>query len=143
MSKKETEKVTIERDFNKQFYLLKYDSNWAGEMDINGFIVYDKDEYNEWLSKIPKRSFEFGIGTNETIEYRNKAELLKEVKVTVLTAEEVTFFYKFFASNSVKCIDWDNKAKQFARIETKPIAQYGFFPDLDYFDVMLEDDEQD
>ena len=137
-----TEEVTIERDFTKKFYLLKFRDNWADEMDVSGFVVYDEDEYKAWLDKIPEGEFTYGIGTNEEIEYSSKGEFLNSVAITTtnLTPEEVQFFFKFFGHPSTKCIGWDSKAAQFKRIERGTTVSHGFFPDFDWID---EDDDED
>lgn len=147
MNKTKTEEVTIERDFTKKFYLLKFRDNWADEMDVSGFVVYDEDEYKAWLDKIPNRKFSYGIGTNEEIEYSSKGEFLNSVAVatTNLTSEEVQFFFKFFRHPSTKCIGYDSEAGEFKRIERSTEVSYGFFPDFNWieFDELDEDDDED
>ena len=142
--KTKTEEVTIERDFTKKFHLLKFNDNWADEMDVDGFVIYDEDEYKAWLDKIPDHKFSYGIGTNEEIEYSSKAVFLNSVATTNLTPEEVQFFFKFFGHPSTKCIGWDSKAGEFKRIERSTAAGYGFFPDFDWIDEDLDgDDDED
>ena len=143
--KTKTEEVTIERDFTKKFHLLKFDDNWADEMDVSGFVVYDEDEYKAWLDKIPDRQFSYGIGTNEEIEYSDAEEFLRSVTVTSLTSEEVQFFFKFFGHSSTKYIGWDSEVGEFKRIERSTVASYGFFPDFNWieFDELDENDDED
>lgn len=57
------------------YYLVKYNDNWADEMDINGFALFTEEEHDEFISMVNKicdllragETFEYYIGTNEFI----------------------------------------------------------------------------
>jgi hypothetical protein len=109
--------------------LVKFDSNWADEMDIDGFQVMTEVEFEDY-KKVVKKVFEqagkpgwsFGIGTNEEIEYESEKDFLCEIKPTEISDEEYETFKKYFTKYD------------------KTIT-YGFFPDIDYFTCYLEDFE--
>jgi len=80
--------------------LLTWNSNWADEMDIQGFIVTTQSEYDDWKTFLEnkKLDFEIYVGTNEGIEYSSGAELLAEVDVEDITSEEMNVVLKMFGT---------------------------------------------
>lgn len=75
-----------------KYYMLIWKSNWADEMDIEGYMILPEDKYKVFddnAKKIEKihRGFSIGIGTNEDIDYRNPSELLEEIKVKEITED--------------------------------------------------------
>lgn len=66
-----------------QKVLIKWESNWADEMDICGFYISTQSEYDEWATQMSKRdnSFEFYIGSNEDMHYRKGQDLVDEMTV--------------------------------------------------------------
>jgi hypothetical protein len=108
--------------------LVKFDSNWADEMDIDGFMVMTQDEWDQYkahtkkfFEQLGERSWSFGIGTNEEIEYESHDEFIRELKV-----EEITD------------VEYESLAHLFKYYDGT--VQFGFFPDLGYFDLEdLED----
>ena len=96
---------------------LKWDTNWADEMDVEGTAIMDKKEwedYRESVSKI-KRSFDIYVGSNEEIEYSNGDALLREITAREMTDEEAKVVSKFVGMESgftqflrvVNLIDYD------------------------------------
>jgi hypothetical protein len=82
----------------KTIVLLQWDSNWADEMDIYGFSVMDKQEWEEYAKYLldRKEGFTFYIGSNEEIEYENGRELLDEITVTEISEREAATVDKLF-----------------------------------------------
>jgi hypothetical protein len=79
--------------------LLQWDTNWADEMDINGFAIMDKSEWEDYKKMLKnKERFYIYIGTNEEIDYNNGNELLKEISVKNISDDEVKTIRKFFGS---------------------------------------------
>lgn len=70
--------------------LVKWNSNWADEMDIEGFVIIGDDDseiLKKRLSGIEKR-FDVYVGSNEEIGYRNGKELLNELTFKKISDEE-------------------------------------------------------
>lgn len=83
---------------NSNKVLVQWNSNWADEMDVEGFQILTDREWETIRHSILQRknSFEIYVGTNEDIEYSNGEELLEEITVTPLTLEEAATIEKFF-----------------------------------------------
>lgn len=71
---------------NEQYVLVKYNHNWADEIDLQGFVIYTVDEWNEYKF-LAKRFFEQGgeyeywVGTNESRLYMFEEDLMKRFTV--------------------------------------------------------------
>jgi hypothetical protein len=79
--------------------LLKWSSNWADEMDVEGFDIMKKTEWEEFKKKVRKmKNFCVYIGTNEEIDYANGEDLLAEIKVKKISPEEERIIKKFVGS---------------------------------------------
>lgn len=80
-----------------KYYLVKWDSNWADEMDIHGFVLFGEKEFKEFkealnMFKSDERVDEYGefsfyIGSNEEVTYENANELISEFKIEEITKE--------------------------------------------------------
>ena len=82
------------------YVLLKWDSNWADEMDVEGFKIVSKSQFEEWSERMKeRRGFNICIGTNEDIEYSNGRELLSEIKVKPISEDEANVIKKFFGTS--------------------------------------------
>jgi hypothetical protein len=79
-------------------YLIKWESNWADEMDVSGFVVATEKELDEWktILKNRKTGFMFYIGTNEELYYDSGKQLLSECKIKEITKEEAVVLKKLF-----------------------------------------------
>ena len=86
----------------KTIVLLQWDSNWADEMDIYGFAIMDKEEWEEYKKYLHDRKggFTLYIGTNEDIEYSNGRELLNEITVTEISDREAGTVEKLFGDEA-------------------------------------------
>jgi hypothetical protein len=91
--------------------LVKYKGDWADELEVEGFWVTTKEEYEEWLIEI-KNSFPYTyyIGTNEEIEYESLDSLQYDLSVKEITQEQ-----------------FDNLKVVFG-------GSFGFFPDPEVFE---------
>jgi hypothetical protein len=77
--------------------LLQWDSNWADEMDISGFSIMGKSEWEDYKKMLKNKGrFCICVGTNEEIDYHNGNELLKEISVKNISEDEVKTIQKFF-----------------------------------------------
>ena len=78
--------------------LVKFESNWADEMDVCGFAVMSSDEWNKvrQIILLIKDEFSISVGTNEEIEYENGQELLDEYEVCEISDDESQIIQRLF-----------------------------------------------
>lgn len=86
---------------NDELVLIKWDSNWADEMDIEGFLIISKTKADNFKKQLKDydSSFEVYVGTNEDIEYGSGEELLNELTFKSITTEEAKVIKKFFGES--------------------------------------------
>ena len=78
-------------------YLARFSSNWADEMDLDGFMVLeDKEPLIEAIKEALEEPQEIYWGTNEYTDYQNANQLLSEISFTEITDEEAKVLKKFF-----------------------------------------------
>lgn len=71
--------------------LVKYEDNWADEMDIYGFHILTDETWEKFLALInrvkdlPDFQLNIGVGSNEDIDYDSVEDLLN-----VLTATDIS-----------------------------------------------------
>ena len=78
--------------------LLKFESNWADEMDVEGFLVVTKEYWEDAKKELNKIEGEchLCVGTNEYINWSSGSEIIEEITVEELSEEEVKVFKKKF-----------------------------------------------
>lgn len=106
-----------------EYLLIKYRDNWADEIDVEGFVVVKKSDWEALLNKMQaffsaRISWEFGIGTNEEIYYSTFKEWEKTLKYTELSEVEFIIISKVF--NAV------GNGKSY--ITPEILLEHGFFP---------------
>lgn len=110
----------------EKFFLVKYSDNWSDEMDVEGFRVFTEIEKNEYFKAFEKifkynikeyGSFEYGVGTNQQIEYKH--------------------FKNFERAFSVKEIS----KNEYIVLDDLDLSEFGFFPDA--FDFEDGEDEEE
>ena len=117
---------------NSDCYLVRFEENWADEMDIYGFAIFTAEEYSNWchtLSRLRKAMnyavFTYSFGTNEEQDYEDFDEFLNCFTVKAIPAEHAQFFRSAFDTNEY----------------------YGQFPTIDnlncYIEDMMRDVEED
>jgi hypothetical protein len=81
--------------------LVKYDGNWADEMDISGFRVFTNEAWNEYLEAWGKEEYpySFYVGTNEEVEIYDFEELVRDFTVKDITDKEAAVIVKFFGKD--------------------------------------------
>jgi hypothetical protein len=84
-----------------EFVLIRWNTNWADEMDIEGYEIHKKSHYDVWAEHAVNHadSFEICIGTNEEIYYVNGQELLNDLTVISITDKEATTFRKLLGKS--------------------------------------------
>ena len=85
----------------EQKILLSWDTNWADEMDISGFVIISEEKAKTWKEKVKnfKEYFNLCVGTNEEIEYSNGKELYDEVNSRKITQEEASIIEKYLGNS--------------------------------------------
>ena len=82
----------------KEYVLVKFEDNWADEMNISGWRTYLKEDWDKYVESVPSDSFPCTkyVGTNEEIEYENRKEYFNKFKVVPITEEECRTLNKLF-----------------------------------------------
>lgn len=127
-----------------QLLLVKCDSNWADEFDIQGFAIYTEDAWKEYLKLVNKQIFykerdegdECGphvasIGTNQPMGYCDFKSFKDSFKTKKIADEEAKWLCSTF------------KVKVTKKAEDVPVA-YGMFMylDPDYEENNNDDDDE-
>lgn len=101
--------------------LVVFNSNWQGEMDVQGYSLMSESEWAEYHSTIEKLPslFEICIGTNEQIEFQSAAEFSNSLSVKNITMDEHNFLL-------------DSLGRTF-----------GHFPDIDELNDIIDDYEDE
>ena len=121
-----------ERNPSNDCYLVRFEENWADEMDIYGFAIFTAEEYSNWchtLSRLCKAMnyavFTYSFGTNEEQEYEDFEEFMNCFTVKALPAEHAKMLRDSFDTDEY----------------------YGQFPGIDilnyYIEDMMHDVEED
>jgi len=86
--------------------LIKFDENWADEMDVSGFKLFKSEQ--DWQKAIKEFKdereieddedccFSIYFGTNEENEYESFSEFLNCFEVTTVSDAEVSVLEKLF-----------------------------------------------
>ena len=98
--------------------LIKYEGNWADEMDLSGFMIMSESEWKNYLANWEKAlditpDFLWGIGTNEEVEFDSFDSFSKSFNVKEITNEEAELLEHLFLNEAY--------------------GVYGFFP---YTDIL-------
>jgi hypothetical protein len=82
------------------YYLVKYQSDWADEMDIFGLdLLTDTDkEYFERLAPSHDSPLVHNVGTNEDIKYTSKEQLLDCYEWVSITQQEYEILKKLIGT---------------------------------------------
>jgi hypothetical protein len=91
--------------------LVKYEDNWADEMDIEGFHIVSDEAWQKFLDMVTPElfgSYSFCIGTNEEIEYEDAEDVLSAFEATDISDEDAKAIqsnlklpYGFFPASGV------------------------------------------
>jgi len=79
---------------------VKWDSNWADEMDVSGWRIFSKEDWGKYkkaAEKLFKEEgyYSVGIGTNEDIEYHSLEDLMGDFTVKSISDVEEVVIEKF------------------------------------------------
>jgi hypothetical protein len=97
-----------------KWYLVKYDDNWADEMDLSSHTVIDGETFEKFKKALDTNpSFTFYVGTNEEIEYGGKygQDAEDAVSYEEITQEEYNTLKRLglassgrFADRFIECV---------------------------------------
>lgn len=80
--------------------LLKFHKNWADEFDVSGFIALEEQEWKEYKDKVTEiignNGFEYGFGTNQSLDFNSAEDYLGEFQEVKISDEEYSFLKKHF-----------------------------------------------
>lgn len=127
MPKQKTLEVHVPLVFEgKEFVMVSYHDNYADEFDVEGFVVFSTDEWEQWKKNVPAKNITANFGTNEYNNYGSKKEFLRCFTVKHITVAEAEVLFKVLGRKTVKCFDWDGK--NHGRIEHHIVVDFGMFP---------------
>lgn len=122
--------------------LVKYDGNWADEIDLQGFIVMTDSEWKTYKKAIEHfysdRNFEVSVGTNEEVQFADADDYFNSFEVKKITPEESETLRKFFKT---QISFYDPISEKEVKLK---VAQNGVmaFKYPDEYDIMDEDAEE-
>ena len=102
---------------------IKYKGDWADEMNVYGFAIITKDEWDDIIDHVKKFFVEnslytFYIGTNEEIEYEDFDSWFRDFKVTEMSYGE-----------SIAVLAVLSRIDKYEQVKEKGIRfKSGFFP---------------
>ncbi|MEC0031032.1 hypothetical protein P4L24_24630 [Bacillus cereus] len=84
-----------------KLYLLKFDDNWADEMDLDGHMVLTEEQHEKFQERVKRAApFTFYVGTNEEIEYDDTDELERAYEIEEMTEEDRKILQKLGITNT-------------------------------------------
>ena len=85
----------------ERYLLVKFSGNWADEMDIDGFWIATQEQWekyqrqwHEWFSN--GDSFEWYIGTNESIEFEDYDDFMSYFDAEEISMNDATILQRHF-----------------------------------------------
>lgn len=113
----------------EKHYLLQFTDNYADEFDAHGSVIIDEEQYKHLYSVVEQAvttddyskldeeyTSDIGVmlGSNETIEYDDIADLMIYVECTELTDDEYNVLKKFGFDDYGFTDFWDTLAEAVA-----------------------------
>lgn len=80
--------------------LIKWSSNWADEMDVEGFIIVNDEDLQMFKENLEKIDcpITISVGSNQWIDFENGEDLRKSVRVITLTEEQTKVVNDLFGN---------------------------------------------
>ncbi len=83
------------------YKLVKYNGNWADEMDVGGFRIMSDKDFKVWEKDWKKTfkedgEFTFHVGTNEEIPYEDYESLMADFDIQNISKEEYDVISRLF-----------------------------------------------
>lgn len=112
----------------EEHYLVKFEENWADEMDVYSFAVFTAKEYRNWRNVMDRLEvamdsavLTYSFGTNEEQDYEDFKEFVECFSVKPITKAQADTIRDLFGTDTY----------------------YGGFPGIDTLNYYLEDMEAD
>jgi hypothetical protein len=127
-----------------KYLFVKYNDNWADEMDITGFAIVKQEDWAAIIEEV-KAFFKkklggwtFGVGTNEEIEYMTFKDWSRQLSQTELSDDEAKTMIDVFKRAKIRP-GYD---------EPRLVIEEGFFPlpssdEVDEADDDYDEDDED
>lgn len=84
--------------------LVKYTGDWADEMDVYGFRLTTKENWDAFVRRVHQYfqdengSYSYYVGTNEEIIYESPEDVLRDFDVEEIADEEAQVITKLFGN---------------------------------------------
>lgn len=82
--------------------MMIYSGNWNEEIDVDGFVIMNKNQMS-YLSSFLKKftdPISISLGFGDYVEYDNGKELLEEISFQEITNDEYNTINKFFGESN-------------------------------------------
>jgi len=95
----------IQMRSSMNYYILEFEDDWADEMDIKGFMLFEEDKNAEdFLQNIKdgvinnygETDIEIYFGSNESNTYDTADDFMEKLKLTEISKEEYNAIKKYF-----------------------------------------------
>ena len=90
---------------SKTKVLVVFQDNWADEMTVSSWQIVDKEEWEEAEAKFSDlykdQEVEIGLGSNESIDYKNAEDFLTNVRVVDVLPEEIKAIKRLFGTTDM------------------------------------------
>lgn len=115
----------------KNYKFIKFNDNWADEMDISGFMVMTEEKWKDTKKQILniKGRFSIAFGSNEDNDYNNGKQLLDRLTIKNIDENEIKILKRLFDSGFNKDV----------LVEDGNNSWFNFFEDLNEEDENLEE----
>lgn len=99
------------------YVLVKFDDNWADEMDLSGFRVMGAEDYEEWQKALKLLTFPYEpyFGTNENTCYADMIDFQRTLDTQTISDEDAAVIINLFGKKyghfpSIEDhVDWDDE----------------------------------
>ena len=87
----------------KQLVLVKINTNWADEMDMGCFAIFEKDAWTQYekmakeiFTKLKGKTMRVGIGSNQDMYFENLKDHKKHYKAEKISPKDAKYLMKTF-----------------------------------------------
>lgn len=82
------------------FVLVKFEADWADELDVAGLVILTKAMWESYTNRVKNYTdFEFNIGSNQFIDFKDANTFLSHFNVTNINEADVAMFVKHFGES--------------------------------------------
>lgn len=83
--------------------LIKWEEDWADEFDMVGFIILEKEVFDNLINRINSAvyPFEAYFGTNEAYTFEEPQDVISKMQVKTITDGDSTELERIFGSTNM------------------------------------------